>query len=1035
MKKTLLALLGALLAQPVIAQDLEDEARDFTYEYEGQTLTYTVLDEDAKTCETKGGSIFSGGNYVSGNLIIPATAKDGDMEYSVTSIGMFAFSECSGLTTVTIPESVTSIGDYAFYWCSDLTSVEISNSVSSIGNNAFYQCSNLTSVSIGNSVSSIGVAAFYQCSNLTSVTIPGSVSSIANDAFENCSGLTSFKVEDGESSISFGENALASCPVEDLYLGRNWTYSGSGAISTGIKTLTIGDKVTVLPDNAFSGCSGLTSVVIGNAVTSIAGGTFSGCTGLTSFKVADGESEISFGENALASCPIEDLYLGRNWTYAGSGALSPGIKTLTIGDKVTALPDNAFSGCSGLTSVVIGNAVTSIAGGTFSGCTGLTSFKVADGESEISFGENALASCPIEDLYLGRNWTYSGSDALSTGIKALTLGDKVTALPSNAFSNCSGLTSVVIGNAVTSIGSNAFVCCSSLTSVEIPNSVTIIKRNAFAHCTALTSFKVEDGESRIRFEADALYSSPIEDLYLGRNWFYTYKTAPCPEIKTLTLGDKVTALPDYAFFGCTGLTSVEIPNSVTSIGASAFSGCSGLKSFKVADGESKISFGENALASCPIEDLYLGRNWTYSGSGALSTGIKTLTLGDKVTALPDNAFYDCSALTSVNIPNSVKSIGNYAFRDCSALISVNIPNSVISIGNYAFSGCSGLTSVEIPISVTSIGESTFLGCTSLTSVVIPNSVTSIGNYTFSGCSGLTSVEIPNSVTSIGASAFSECSGLTSVVIPNSITSIVPFTFHMCSGLTEVIIPPSVETIGFYAFAENTKLSSIIMGHNVKTIGDKAFDNCPAQTVYITAQTPPTVSDNTFSNYTGTLKVQGEAAKESYLSADYWKQFENSDLLNEPERFEIEGGANINGKPGDTIQLTATLYPGDVTLPQVFWRSTNPAVATVDHNGLVTIHADLSEIMAMAEGNEEETATQSCKIIAESLYANGPTAEFTIKEDIPTGVEEISADVIDSSLPVQVYTLQGMMVGDCVENLSAGIYIVRQGKNVKKIAVK
>lgn len=115
MKKTLLALLGALLAQPVIAQDLEDEARDFTYEYEGQTLTYTVLDEDAKTCETKGGSIFSGGNYVSGNLIIPATAKDGDMEYSVTSIGMFAFSECSGLTTVTIPESVTSIGDYAFY--------------------------------------------------------------------------------------------------------------------------------------------------------------------------------------------------------------------------------------------------------------------------------------------------------------------------------------------------------------------------------------------------------------------------------------------------------------------------------------------------------------------------------------------------------------------------------------------------------------------------------------------------------------------------------------------------------------------------------------------------------------------------------------------------------------------------------------------------------------------------------------------------------------------------------------------------------
>ena len=777
MKKFLLFMLGALMALPGIA-------RDFTYEYEGQTVTYTVLDEDAKTCETKGGSIFSGGNYVSGNLIIPATAKDGDMEYSVTSIGMFAFSECSGLTSVTIPESVTSIGDYAFYWCSGLTSVTIPGSVSSIGNSAFYQCSNLTSVTIGNSVSLIGAAAFYQCSSLTSVTIPGSVSSIGKSAFEKCSGLKSFKV--------------------------------------------------------------------------------------------------------------------------------------------------------------------------------------ADGESEISFDEFALDSCPIEDLYLGRNWTYTGSGALSTGIKTLTLGDKVTYVPANAFSDCSGLTSVVFGNSLKSIGSYAFLSCTSLTSVEIPNSVKTVTGRAFYHCFGLTSVKVADGESVINFGAYAFDLCPIEDLYLGRNWTHDFKTALSSGIKTLTLGDKVTALPNYAFYGCSVLASVEIPNSVTSIGTEAFSKCTGLKSFKVADGESVISFGKNVLASCPIEDLYLGRNWTYAGSSAISTGIQTITLGDKVTALPD----------------------------------------------YAFLGCAGLTSVEIP-----------------------NSVTSIGDYAFLACAGLTSVTIPNSVTLIGEKAFCGCWGLTSVTIPNSVTSISKEAFSGCSGLTEVIVPPSVETIGASAFAENTKLSSIIMGHKVNTIGDKAFDNCPAQTVYITAQTPATVSDNTFSNYTGTLKVQGEAAAGAYRTADYWKQFENSDLLNEPERLEIEGGTNINGKPGDTIQLTATLYPGDVTLPQVFWRSTNPAVATVDHNGLVTIHADLSEIMAMTEGNEEETATQSCKIIAESLYANGPTAEFTIKEDITTGVEEISADVIDSSLPVQVYTLQGMMVGDCVENLSAGIYIVRQGKNVKKIAVK
>ena len=941
MKKTLLALLGALLAQPVIAQDLEDEARDFTYEYEGQTLTYTVLDEDAKTCETKGGSIFSGGNYVSGNLIIPATAKDGDMEYSVTSIGMFAFSECSGLTTVTIPESVTSIGDYAFYWCSDLTSVEISNSVSSIGNNAFYQCSNLTSVSIGNSVSSIGVAAFYQCSNLTSVTIPGSVSSIANTAFENCSGLTSFKVEEGESVISFGDNALASCPVEDLYLGRNWTYSGSGAISTGIKTLTLGEKVTALPDNAFADCTSLTSVVIPYSVKSIGSGAFAGCSGLTSFKVEDGESSISFGENALASCPVENLYLGRNWTYSGSGAISTGIKTLTLGEKVTALPDNAFADCTSLTSVVIPYSVKSIGSGAFAGCSGLTSFKVEDGESSISFGENALASCPVENLYLGRNWTYSGSGAISTGIKTLTLGEKVTALPDNAFADCTSLTSVVIPYSVKSIGNWAFFSCSGLTSVVIPNSVTIIGNSAFYSCYRLTS---------------------------------------------LVIPNSVRSIGTYAFFYCYGLTSVEIPNSVTSIGSSAFSYCYNLTSVEIPN---------------------------------------------SMTSIGDSVFRYCTRLTSVIIPNSVTNIDIYAFADCNALTSVEIPGSVTSIGNQAFGGSTNVSTVHFQYSSNpiKINKGAFKA---LKNIVWERDMEGFNL----NVSNLETLTVGNTVAEVPAGVCKDATYLTSLTLGNSLTAIGDEAFAGCTALKKVILPPSVETIGAFAFNGNTNLASIIMGHRVTTVGEMAFDLCPAQTVSITAQTPPTATDNTFSNYTGTLYVQGETASDSYSDANEscWSKF-NVNVMTVPSEIKTTGTLSPIGEAGDTFQLTATLYPGDVTLPQVFWRSTNPAVATVDHNGLVTIHADLSEIMAMAEGNEEETATQSCKIIAESLYANDPTAEFTIKEDITTGEEEISADVIDSSLPVQVYTLQGMMVGDCVENLSAGIYIVRQGKNVKKIAVK
>ena len=273
------------------------------------------------------------------------------------------------------------------------------------------------------------------------------------------------------------------------------------------------------------------------------------------------------------------------------------------------------------------------------------------------------------------------------------------------------------------------------------------------------------------------------------------------------------------------------------------------------------------FASTKIGDLYYNLDATnqtaevtrqnsgeYSGDIVIPSSVTFNSVTYSVTSIGGYAFWVCTGLTSITIPNSVTSIGEYAFRSCIGLTFVTIPNSVTSIGNYAFYDCRGLISIEIPNSVTSIGnyafdnvpnivyngtatgspwgarsingfvdgycvysdetETTLIACSAATKgkITIPSSVTSIGGGAFSGCSGLTSIEIPNSVTSIGNSAFGLCIGLTSVTIPNSVTSIGNYAFIYCTGLTSVTIeadtPPTIGIYCFYSEDNNRKYSPL-----------------------------------------------------------------------------------------------------------------------------------------------------------------------------------------------------------------------------------
>ncbi len=433
-----------------------------------------------------------------------------------------------------------------------------------------------------------------------------------------------------------------------------------------------------------------------DGICTVCGYDFSTSFGFT-FEKIDGKDEyrvVGF-TTAATQAVIPAEYNGLPVTAIGDYAFYEcfGLTSVTIPSSVTTIGEGAFGYCTSLLSITIPSSVTSIGMGIFACCTNLTSITVDESNPVYHSASNCIIETASKTLIAG------------CGSSIIPADGSVTSIGGGAFAGCS-ITSITIPEGVTSIGYAAFVS-TTLTSITIPSSVVTIGECALGYCERLTSITVDKNNLVYHSAGNCLIETATKTLILG------CQSSIIPD------DGSVTSIGDYAFWGCSSLTSVTIPSSVTSIGSSAFYECSSLTS---------VTFAENS----------------------------------KCTTIGDYAFEDCSSLTSITIPSSVTSIGFGAFWGCSNLTSVTIPSSVTTIGDYAFTGCSNLASVTFAKNSHCwwIGDWAFYNCSNLTSITISSSVTTIGYGAFYNCSSLTSVTIPSSVTSIDDCVFYGCSNLT-----------------------------------------------------------------------------------------------------------------------------------------------------------------------------------------------------------------------------------------------------------------------------------
>ncbi|MDB6041323.1 MAG: Chitin binding protein [Verrucomicrobiales bacterium] len=320
-----------------------------------------------------------------------------------------------------------------------------------------------------------------------------------------------------------------------------------------------------------------------------------------------------------------------------------------------------------------------------------------------------------------------------------------------------------------------------------------------------------------------------------------------------------------------GAGAVTIPSTIDGLPVTSIGGVGGTYykgAYSKRPRQSSAGFYQGAFWGCTsLTSVTIPNSVTNIGNATFTScsRLTSVILPNRITTLPDGTFSNCASLTNVTVPNSVTSIGLGAFSGCTSLTVLDIPDGVSTIGDRAFEYCSSLSNVTIPDSVTSIGEWAFSECSAIAKVTLPNTITAVPDSAFYGCSRLTSVTIPDSVTSIGDAAFAGCTSLTGVIIPNSVTGFGTWAFQGCTGLTSVTIPNTVTTISDSAFHTCSSLASVMIPDSVTSIARLAFVSCTSLKIVTIPHSVTNIGEAAFAGCTGLTNIAVDPLNSFYSS--------------------------------------------------------------------------------------------------------------------------------------------------------------------------